>query len=298
MSGAQRRGAEEFLAAIAGGGATAAVYAIHPTELDELRARLLTVLRDEAKVGDSTIRGRLFGAGMPLTDIERLTSPNFYSTIASRLVMSGRPYQRVKEVSVTPGQKGYVYALVRGIQPQDHGDIEVVELVKLRAYGKDWKATIPEELSAQIEDLIQGRRGAGGRPGRAALGGGGLTTGGGGSQTATAAAADPTPREITELLTAAEKSLTDNKCDEYYKDRMSRNFRRVTSRQALEALIGSCNRSASTREMLLSTLRIVKGLSPKYEYDGQRAVYDLSGQGLPFQRFVLEKVDKRWHIAE
>jgi hypothetical protein len=39
-------------------------------------------------------------------------------------------------------------------------------------------------------------------------------------------------------------------------------------------------------------------MEPHYEYEGQRAVFDLKGQGLPFDEFVLEQVDKRWYVAE
>jgi hypothetical protein len=293
MTSAQRAGAEEFLAAIAGGGAGAAVFAIHPSELDELRLRLLTKMREEEKAGDNTTRSRLFGRGMPLADIERLTSPNFYGAIASRLSLFGRPYQRVKEVGVIPGSNGYVYALVRGIQPKDSGETEVVEMVKLRPYGKDWKAAIPEELTAQMDDLIEGRRRGAPPPPAAAAG----AAQGAAGAVKPAAPGEGTPREITELLDAAEKTLTEGNCEEYYKERMSRNFRQVTSKKALDALISSCKRG-TTKDMLLSTLKIVRTLDPKFEYGGQRAVYDLSGQGLPFNRFVLEKVDKRWFIAE
>jgi hypothetical protein len=289
MTSAQRAGAEEFLAAIAGGGAGAAVFAIHPSELDELRLRLLTKMREEEKAGDNTTRARLFGRGMPLADIERLTSPNFYGTIASRLSISGRPYQRVKELGTLPGSNGYVYALVRGIQPKDSGETEVVEMVKLRPYGKDWKAAIPEELNAQIDDLIEGRRRGVAPPPPSAQSGAAAVK--------PATPGESTPREIVELLDAAEKTLTEGNCEEYYKERMSRNFRQVTSKKALDALISSCKRG-TTKDMLLSTLKIVKTLDPKFEYGGQRAVHDLSGQGLPFNRFVLEKVDKRWFIAE
>jgi hypothetical protein len=79
---------------------------------------------------------------------------------------------------------------------------------------------------------------------------------------------------------------------------MSPNFRKVTSKKALEALINTCKTSIGTREMLVATVRIVKDLVPIFEYEGRRAVYDVSGQGLPFDRFVLEQVDKKWYIAE
>ena len=67
---------------------------------------------------------------------------------------------------------------------------------------------------------------------------------------------------------------------------------------ALEALINSCKTSLGTRELLVATIRIVKDLVPTFELDGSKAVYDVSGQGLPFDRFVIEQVDRKWYIAE
>jgi hypothetical protein len=156
--------------------------------------------------------------------------------------------------------------------------------VTLRPYGKDWKATLPSEIEAQIDDLIAGRHIA-----VAALPSGGVRSAGG------TAAALPA---IVELLSAAEKSLNDGQCGEYYGKQMSPNFRRVTGKKALEALVTGCQNSMGTRQLLLSTLHIVRALEPRYENESQRAVYDLSGQGLPFQTFSLEQVDRHWFIAE
>jgi hypothetical protein len=103
---------------------------------------------------------------------------------------------------------------------------------------------------------------------------------------------------VLELLTAAEKSLNEGRCDTYYESQMSPNFRKVTGKKALQALINSCQNSMGTRQLLLSTLHIVRDLEPRYEAVGQRAVYDLAGQGLPYQTFTLEQVDRRWYIAE
>jgi (2R)-3-sulfolactate dehydrogenase (NADP+) len=49
---------------------------------------------------------------------------------------------------------------------------------------------------------------------------------------------------------------------------------------------------------LLAALRAARNVEPRSEYGGTRAVYDLSGQGLPFSRFAIEQVDKRWYVAE
>jgi hypothetical protein len=176
---------------------------------------------------------------------------------------------------------------VRGKQPQDHGKTQVVSVITMRRYGKDWKADIPDEIEAQIDDLIEGRHSviAAALPGPR----------GGSRAAADTAAALPA---IVELLQAAEQALDDGRCDDYYNKQMSPNFRRVTGKKALEALIASCREGMGTRQLLLATVHIVRGLEPRYEDESRRAVYDLTGQGLPFQSFSVELVDKRWYIAD
>jgi hypothetical protein len=285
VSGAQRTAALEFLSAVASGDPQAVAFTIHPDDLHALRMRILTLLRDEAKRGDSTVRSRLFGPGMPLEDIERLTDTGFYATLAYKFYLTGREYTEVEGLAAIPDKGDHVQVVVRARQPKDHGKVQVVNVVTLRPYGKDWKATLPGEIEAQIDDLIDGRHIAvAPRPS--------LGSRASGSGTAAALPA------IVELLATAERSLNAGKCDEYYGKHMSPNFRRVTGKKALEALVASCQNSMGTRQLLLSTLHIVHGLEPRYENESQRAVYDLSGQGLPFQTFTLEQVDKHWYIAE
>src|SRR5262245_32409642 len=65
-SGAQEKGAEAFIAAVASGSAQAIAQEIHPDELDKLRNRLLALLRAEGSRSDNTYRTRLFGPGRSL----------------------------------------------------------------------------------------------------------------------------------------------------------------------------------------------------------------------------------------
>jgi hypothetical protein len=292
VSKAQERAAGEFLAAAASGDPQAVAYAIHPTDLDALRTRILTKLREEAKNNDNTIRGRLFGPAMPLADLERLTSVGFYTTLARRLQLGGRPYREVDGIAALPDRDGAVLVVVRGKPPKERGTVSIVHVVALKPYGKDWKAVVPAQIEAQIEDLEEGRRSA--PPPPPGAGPAGAKTPG----TPATPAESGLPPAIAERVANAEKALAASRCDEYYDRYMSPNFRRVTSKKAREALISTCRNSSSNREMLLATVRIVKTLVPRFEYEGQRAVYDLSGQGLPYNRFVLEQVDKRWYIAE
>ena len=285
----QRAAALDYLNALASGDAQAIAFAIHPDDLHALRMRLLGVMEDESKRSESVLRARLFGPARPLDELEHLTDSGFFVALSERLYFpGGRTYSDTEGIAAVPDRNDTVQVIVRGKQPRERNSKTLVDnLVTLKAYGKDWKASLPSELEAQIEDLMHGRppvataTRVSGQPHAPAPG--------------TAAPAQP---GITELLKRSEELLSNSRCDEYYNKEMSPNFRRITGKKALAALIASCQNSLGTREMLLATLHIVQGLTPRYEYEGQRAVYDLTGQGLPYDRFTVEEVDKRWYIAE
>jgi hypothetical protein len=288
VTSAQRAAVLDYLTAVASGDPQQVALALHPDDLLALRMRILGLLHEEAKRDDSTIRARLFGQGMPMAEIERLTNTGFYAVLSDRLSLTGREYSEVEGLAAIADKADAVDVVVKARQPRDRGKVQVVNVVTLKPYGKDWKAALPSEIQAQIDDLIEGRHisvatARAARPGLDARPG---------SRTS------PVQPGIAEVLAAAEKSISSGQCEEYYGKQMSPNFRRVTSKKALEALVAACQNSLGTRTMLLSALHIVRGLEPHYEYEGQRAVYDVTGQGLPFDEFVLELVDKRWYVAE
>ena len=287
VSYSQRSATLEFLQALASGDPEAVALTIHPDDLRALRLRILNLLRNEAKRNDSTVRNRLFGPGKQLEELEHLTDTGFYATLSDRLYLPGREFDGADGIAAIPDKDGKVDVLVRGHQPRDRGKVQVISVVTLKPYGKDWKAALPSEIEAQIDDLIEGRHGTSSvNRTPAALRG------------VASRGTSPAQPGIVELLTTAQKLLSDGKCDEYYNKQMSPNFRRIAGKKAIAALVASCQNSFGTREMLLATLKIVRGLDPHYEYEGQRAMYDLTGQGLPFDHFVLEQVDKRWYVAE
>jgi hypothetical protein len=326
VSGAQRRGAADYLAAAASGNAQAIAFAVHPDELDRLRLGILAVLREDAAKGDNSRRARLFGAATGVQDVERLTSLNFFQAIARRgISVRGRPYEDLKGIAaIRDGNQ--VHVVVKGIQPKDRGKTQVVEVVTLLPYGKDWKAAMPSDIEAQIEDLMEGRgpaaaraaaqaagaganaggsgagaganAGTGAAPGGSAGQGGGVTAAGAAAGAGAAAPAARNSPEILSLLASAEKALIDGRCDDYYKDHLSPTFRKTLSSKMLGALVNGCRNGLANRELLIAALRIVRRQSPRYEYGDSRATYDVSGQGLPYDQFVLEKVEGRWYIAE
>ncbi len=69
-------------------------------------------------------------------------------------------------------------------------------------------------------------------------------------------------------------------------------FKGTPQHQAINGLISA---SYATKE---GDIKTSLKLEPRYENASQRAVYDLTGEGLPFQTFTLEKVDRLWFIAE
>ena len=284
---AQQRGAEAFLAAIAGGNVMAVAQELHPDEVEKLRSRLLTLFRAEASRSDNTYRSRLFGPGRSLAELESMTPVRFYAALSDRVRFRAREYEKVDWLGVVPDGK-VVYVVGKGIQPKERGAVKVLVTVALAQYGSQWRAIIPSEVEAQLDDLIEGRVAAapppsGGAPGRSLV----------------EERAAPLAPGISELLARAEASLAEGHCEEYYSQFMSPNFNKSTSKSARKTLITACTNSESTRETMITTLRVVQELTPRYDMGGARAIYDVSGQGLPYERFVLERdKDMRWYIAE
>jgi hypothetical protein len=285
-NGAQERGAEAFINAVSSGNPQAIAQELHPDELEKLRSRLLTLLRAEASRTDNTYRSRLFGPGRSLADLESMTAVRFYTALSDRLRLRARQFERFSWLAAVPDGK-VVYLIGHGSPPKERGSVKVVVTVGLLPYGAQWRAIIPSEIEAQIDDLLEART----APPPAIASGGGAAT--------PAAPAAPLAPGISELLARAEASLAAGNCEEYFSQFMSPNFNKATSRSARKTLVAACTNNESTRETLITTLRIVQELTPKYDLGGSRAIFDVSGQGLPYDRFVLERdKDQRWYIAE
>lgn len=288
-NGAQERGAEQFLRAVASGNAQAIAQEMHPDEVDKLRSKLLVLLRAENSRGDSTYRSRLFGPGRSFADLESMTAVRFYAVLSERLRIRVREFQKFDWLAAVPDGK-IVYLLGKGEPPKERGAVKVNVTVALAQYGAQWRAIIPSEIEAQIDDLLEGRTAT------APAGGG---AGAGAASAAEAPKPAPLAPGISELLARAEAALAEGQCEQYYDQYMSENFNKAISRSARKTLVNACTNNESTREIMITTLRVVQELSPRYDMGGSRAIYDVSGQGLPYSRFVLERdKDMRWFIAE
>jgi len=286
-TGSQHRAAEELLAAQAAGDAAAMAQAIHESELELLRRNLVSEMKLQADRNETLLRDRLFGSGMPLAEIERLTPQNFFVALARRLRFGGRAFQSVDWLEAVADSGGMVQMVGRLKPAREVGTVRVPVLVSIVPWGKDWKAAIPLELQAQIDDLRAGRVRVNAPVAAAAPAAAGTAPAGSGS-----------PQAVLELLQAAEENLRAARCDDYYGKQMSPNFRRTTAPKALRTLVQACESRAEVRERLLTALRLARQVAPRLEYAGTRAVYDLRGQGLPFDALVVELFDKQWYIAE
>ncbi len=299
VSGAQKKAAEQYLAVVSSSGAAGLAQILPQSELDALRTDLLGRLRKEDERSGATLRKRLFGSAATLAVLERQTNQSFFINLSRRLELSARVVQDPEWLGAIRDGTDRIIVIVRGRTQDEKESPTVTQFIEMVADGKDWKPVIPGELRVQIDDLIRGRQAVRVAPTPNNVG---PPPPDGAADPAVAAGASdaPTanPPAIIAMLRTAEQVLVAGKCDRYYKDYMSPSFRKTQSDKAMDTLIASCARSMGMRELLISSLRIVGQTAPRFEANGTHAVYDVSNQGLPYERFTLELIDNRWYIAE
>jgi hypothetical protein len=252
-------------------------FAIHPDEADRVRKLALTAVETEARDGGKEIRARLFGAAVSVDDLRRMTPKVTMIALVKRYLTAPRAVKKTEIVGMVKESDKLHHFVVRGWEDEHGRGASSVLLVSLMPYGKQWAAAVPVEVEEKIEAAI-----AGGEVGARDTG------------ESHVAALDP---GIAKLLDSGIAALKEGRCSDYY-GLMSQSFRTATSPAAFKALIAQCEKNSAQREKIRLTLEIVHGLKPRYEYDNTRAVFDLHGQGLPFERFVVEQVDHKWYIAE
>jgi hypothetical protein len=264
-----------------------------------LRTDLLSRMRKEDERGGASLRKRLFGSASTLASLERQTNQSFFINLARRFELRARLIQDPEWIASVRDGGDRAIVIVRGRIEDEKDSPTVTQSIEMVSDGKDWKPVLPGELRVQLDDLIRGRQTVRAAPAAAtAVPNSGGTVSSDAPSAATTETPAGNPAAITAMLRTAEQVLVAGKCDRYYKDYMSPGFRKTQSDKAMDTLIASCQRSMGMRELLISALRIVGQSSPQFEANGTRAVYDVSNQGLPYERFTLELIDKRWYIAE
>ncbi len=278
-SAAQERLASAYIQAAASGDPAALAGLFHPDELTDLRARVLKGLEAEAAQGGNAIRNRLFGSAASMDDVRRLTYESFFVALARGIGMPAERIEEVKILGVVEENSQLAHAVARIVPPESPTARTRVTVVSLIRYGKDWRVQLPSLLQARVDAALVAAGDSGAAPAASA------------TQTAN------TPELLTALKSGSD-TLRRGDCDGFFNEHMSPGFRSLTSPKALATLIKQCQTREDTRETYIQALEIAQRLPPRFEQDGARAVYDMRGQGLPFQRFVLERFENRWYVAE
>jgi hypothetical protein len=275
----QERLVKNYLLAAGEGDKSAVFNSFLSSDVDAFRARVMKALDAEAAQGQSAIRERLFGSASSLEELRRLTPPNFLLAITRRLEMPLLPAKQVDVLGILKEDGDTVHGVARIWPDKERKKTSRLALVTLRRFGeKEWRIGLPEPFLARVD---------------AALEGSGLDR-----------ASIPEKPETTnspemlQLLDAGTQVLRDGNCASFFTVYMSPSFRSSKTETALKSLIQQCERNIDTREMYASALEIAKRSSPEMSEDGKRAVYDMRGQGLPFESYSIEKIGDRWYIAE
>lgn len=276
---AEEKLAVNYIKAVASGDPAAVLGLYHPGELEDLRQRVLKVIEQENSQGGAAIRSRLFGPAASVESIRRLTPDTFYTTVARAVSPPAERIEEVRIVGIVTENSQLQHAVARVLPPKDanaRGRIAVVSLIR---YGKEWRVQLPTWLQARVDAALaateEGKGAAQANPPKT-----------------------PNSPDLMAALKAGSAVLRAGDCAEFFNVHMSPNFRSSTSAKALGTLIKQCEVREETRETYIGALEVAQRLSPKLEQDGTRAVFDMHGQGLPFERFVLEKLDGNWYIAE
>lgn len=284
-TGAQERYAKEYLDVAVRGNAEGMLNFYHPGELDDLRARVLRKLEEEAMAGRKIVRSQAFGPVSTLEDIRRMTPNNLFLNLAQKVGLPSQPVEEIKVLGAVEENSQLTHVLARLSPTKDaknpskdagRSQLAIVSLIK---YGKDWRVALPISFQARVDALLAEQ----------------TTQSAPATGAAAAGTRDPGILKLIETSTA---ELRAGDCAAYFNEQMSPNFRKATSDKALKTLITQCQKSEDARETYIAALEVAKRLTPTFENNGARAIYDMRGQGLPFTRYALEKVGDRWFIAE
>jgi len=281
LSGQQRKLIESYLKAASDGDRAGVVSMLHGGDVERFRTEVMKALDSEQGQGRSVLRDKLFGSASSLDELRRLTPPNFVLAMTRRLNFPSVPAKSIDPIGEIEEDSNTVHVVVRAWPEEKKKGASRLTLVTLRKLAdKNWGLAIPDAFQAQVD---------------AALHGGPVSAGAAATPAAPASTNSP---EILQLIDNGTKLLSDGNCASYYTVAVSPSFRASKSDKAIKTLIQQCERSVDFREMYAAALAVARRSAPQMSADGKRAVYDLKGQGLPFETFTLERVEDRWFIAD
>jgi len=100
------------------------------------------------------------------------------------------------------------------------------------------------------------------------------------------------------LLARGIELLNKGNCLTYFLDVMEPGFSKTMTQKSFDAIVRGCELNEKTRERFRVGLELAAAREPKVENGGLKLVYDLNGEGLPYDKVTLVKTDGRWYVAE
>lgn len=272
--------AEAIVQLTTAGGPSAAVILYEPAEVQRLHDKVLLAAEREAESGRKQVRSNLFGAGPGLDDLRRMTPENMLLAILAKLPARTAKYDEFKALgSVKEGEMLHVVVRASLTKVDRLKRRSIVQLVTLVPSGKEWRGAIPSGIESYVDAVLSAA-----------------------PDDAPALVPPPTPAPKdpagTALLSRGIDLLNKGNCLTYFLDVMEPGFSKTMTQKAFDAIVRSCELNGKTRERYRVGLELSAAREPRVENGGLKLVYDLNGEGLPYDRVTLVKIDNRWYVAE
>ncbi len=273
--------AEAFVALSTSGGPSAAVILYQFSEVQRIRDKVLLAVEREAESGRKQVRAALFGAGPSLDDVRRMTPENLLLAIMARLPSRTAVYDTYKALgSVKEGEMLHVVVRASLEKVERIRRRSIIQVVTLLPSGKEWRAAVASNIEAYIDSVLA-----------AAPDDAPPVVG----SPAVAAPADPAAKA---LLARGIDLLHKGNCLTYFLDVMEPGFSKAMTQKSFDAIVRSCELNERTREKFRVGLELAAARNPKVEEGGSKLLYDLNGEGLPYDHVTLTRIDTRWYVAQ
>ncbi len=273
--------AEAFVELSTGGGPSAAVILYQFSEVQRVRDKVLLAAEREAESGRKQVRNALFGAGPSLEDVRRMTPENLLLAILARVPSRPVVYDKFKALgSVKEDEKLHVVVRASLEKVERIKRRSIVQVVTLLPSGKEWRAAIPSSIEAYIDSQLAAA------PDDAP------------PVVGTPAAAVPADPAAKTLLARGIDLLNKGNCLTYFLDVMEPGFAKTMTQKSFDAIVRGCELNERTREKFRVGLELAAAREPKVESGGSKLLYDLNGEGLPYDHVTLTRIDGRWYVAE
>jgi hypothetical protein len=272
--------AEAIVQLTTSGGPSAAVILYEPAEVQRLHDKVLLAAEREAEGGRRQIRTTLFGAGPTLDDLRRMTPENMLLAILAKLPARTAKYDEFKALgSVREGQVLHVVVRASLTRVERLKRRTIVQVVSLMPSGKEWRGAIPSGIESYVDAVLN-------------------------EAPDYAPAVVPAPPAIAKdpaadaLLARGIDLLRKGNCLTYFLDVMEPGFSKTLTQKSFDAIVRGCELNEKTRERFRVGLELAAARQPSVENGGLKQVYDLKGEGLPYDKVTLVKIDNRWYVAE